>query len=111
MEKYLGEFDVVLKDTHYASYTPTDWAMEFIKRYSQTDGAHHKQWVLDQVARILKGTPVIVKEAKWANGSQEYRLWLDEPSKSYLDWVRYMKGEWHEEVNCFEYDYDAGIAP
>ena len=111
MQSYLGEFDVKLEDTPYAKYKPKDWAMEFIERYSQIDGAHHKQWVLDQVARILKGTPVIVKLAKWRSGTEEYRIWLDEPSKTYLKWVQAMKGDWDEDEEAFEYDYDEGIAP
>lgn len=111
MENYLGEFDVVLKDGPYAKYTPKDWAMEFIERYSQIDGTHHKQWVLDQVARILQGTPVIVKLAKWGNGHEEYRFWLDEPSEAYLKWVQAMKGKWDEDEENFEYSYDEGIAP
>jgi hypothetical protein len=30
-------------------------AMEVIERYGGIDGAHHKQWVLDQVVRYLMG--------------------------------------------------------
>lgn len=30
-------------------------ALEFIQRYGGTDGGHHKQWVLDQVVRLLLG--------------------------------------------------------
>ena len=30
-------------------------AMEFINEYGHIDGAHHKQWVLDQIARVLLG--------------------------------------------------------
>lgn len=30
-------------------------ALDLISRHGMTDGAHHKQWVLDQVARVLAG--------------------------------------------------------
>jgi len=82
MEGYLGEFPVVISESEFANYTPTDWAMCYIERYGQIDGDHHKAWVLDQVSRILKGTEVIVKEARWANGYTEYRVTLSEPSNS-----------------------------
>lgn len=109
MEGYQGEFDVDINQTEFKDYTPSDWAMYFIESYGQIDGAHHKLWVLDQVARVLKGTSVIVKLAKWDNGESEYRISLGEPSKQYNQWVR----------ECLEidangeaqYDYDIGIAP
>ena len=68
MKKYLGDFEVDIKETPYANHTPNDWVMTFLYCYSQIDGSHHKQWVLDQIARIMKGTKVIVKLAKWDNG-------------------------------------------
>lgn len=56
---YPGE-QVVSQDlTPYAEHTPSDWAMEFVTRYGQIEGSHRRAWVLDQVARILKGTPAI----------------------------------------------------
>ena len=64
MKGYLGEFSVELENTIFKSFTPADWALYFIAMYGQIDGAHHKQWVLDQVARILNGTTVIVKIAR-----------------------------------------------
>ena len=30
-------------------------ALALIRDYGQTDGAHHKDWVLDQVVRVLTG--------------------------------------------------------
>lgn len=78
---------------------------------NQIDGAHHKAWVLDQVARIYNGTAVIVKLAKWSDGQEEYRVWLDEPTPKYDDWVKDYRGQYDEEENCYEYDYDEGIAP
>lgn len=107
---YLGEFDVDLENTPFSNYQPNDWVMDFVEKYSQIDGAHHKQWVLDQVARILKGTHVIVTVAKWDDGSQEYRIRLAPPSEQYLQWVDDMLGSTDEQNNR-EYSYDEGIAP
>lgn len=106
MEGYLGEFDIDLTGTLYAAFTPPDWAMHWIEKYGQIDGDHHKAWVLDQIARILKGTPVIVKEARWEGGWSEMRMTLAEPSDDYVQWVEDMKGEDGE-----EYGYEIGIAP
>lgn len=108
MENYLGEFDVDIKSTEFKDYTSSDWAMYFIERYGQIDGDHHKAWVLDRVSQILKGTKVIVKEAKWDNGESEYRVTLDKPSKEYHQWVVYMK---YGEDGMDTYSYDEGIAP
>ena len=66
--------------------------------------------MLDQIARILKGTPVNIKLAKWGSGETEYRFSTGDSSKEYLEFVKKYKGDIDEE-NCFEYDYDEGIAP
>ena len=108
--KFIGEFEV---DTTihpvFANYTPSDWAMEFIESYGQIDGSHHKSWVIDQVARILKGSPVTVVEAVWDSGYKEFRFWTDVPSDEYRLWVKRMLGDVVDDG--YEYDYDEGIAP
>jgi len=111
MEGYLGTEIVDQKDTPYKDYTPMDWAVYFIEMYGGIDGAHHKAWVLDQIARIAKGTPIVIKLAKWKNGESEYRISTGELTKEYFDWVEEMKGEYDEEYEEYEYEYDAGIAP
>lgn len=108
MEGYLGETIVDVKDTEFKDFTPADWAIYYIEGYGQIDGDLHKLWLLDQIARILKGTKVIVKIAKWDNGQTEYRIDLDEESEEYTEWVKdMMAGEDGE----FTYCYDTGIAP
>lgn len=110
---YLGEFDVDIVATPFKDHTPADWAMEHISRYGGIDGEHHKAWVFDQIARILKGTPVILKEARWDRGGTqhtEYRYWTGEPSEGYHLWVKGMLGE-QDEDGEYEYDYDVGICP
>jgi hypothetical protein len=109
--KYLGETPVNVK-THpeYSKYTNVDWAMLYIERFSGIDGNQHQRWVLDQVARCLKNTPVKVVEAKWDNGHSEYRYSTGKPSKEYKAWVKTMLGEKDEDGN-YEYDYDEGTPP
>lgn len=101
MRGYLGEFNVELSDTPFGSFKPFDWAMYFIESYGQIDGTHHKDWVMDQVARIYCGTEVIVKLAKWDNGTCEFRVSLGEPSVNYKQWLE-PQNEW---------GYSQGIAP
>lgn len=108
MEGYLGQFDIDIETTRFKGFTPQDWALYFIMAYGGIDGDHHKAWVLDQVARILKGTPVIVQEARWLNGTKNLRYWTGEPSPEYHAWVAEVKsGEDGPET----YSYDEGIAP
>lgn len=110
--KFLGEETLTsLVGTPYEGFTPTAWAMRFIEAYGGIDGDHHKTWVLDQVARILKGTPVEVRLARWDDGFSEYRFsTAAEPSSEYREWAHSMLGKQGEDGE-YEYDYDVGIAP
>jgi hypothetical protein len=112
MKKFLGETVLdSLKNTPYSKYTEKDWALEYITSLAQIDGSHHKTWVLDQATRILYGTPVIVSLAKWDDGTEEYRYVTGEPSQDYLKFVEKYQGEYDEENEYFEYDWDVGVAP
>lgn len=113
MTRYLGEFPLE-EDNPFKDHTLVDWAMTYIEAYGQIDGDHHKSWVLDQVARILKGEMVpTVTLAKWSDGTREYRFTLHEqtPSEKYLSWVKTRLGEYDEENEEHEYFYEEGIAP
>jgi len=59
-------------------------ALSLIFQYGQIDGAHHKAWVLDQVARVLAG--------------DEYKAMIDDYEE------RDLTGE-------PQYEWDTGIAP
>ena len=48
-------------------------ALDLIGEYGQTDGAHHKQWVIDQVARILTGGTEF-EEGDYSK-TDEYKIW------------------------------------
>lgn len=61
-------------------------ALLIIEEFGSIDGAHHKQWVLDQVVRALTGTP------------QNYAEWVDD--------VRHPEGP-----NGIDLGWDEGIAP
>ncbi len=93
MENYLGEKTLDIHKTKYAMYSKEDWTLLWIEMYSGIDGANHKDWIIDQLARILKGTKVIVKEAEWSNGHKEERLSLDEPPKEYWEWELWEQGQ------------------
>lgn len=105
---YLGEFPVDVSTTKFAKFTPNDWALYYIQMYGGCDGSHHKDWVLDQVARILNGTPVIVTEARWDNGLSEFSINTGTPSEEYFKWVAFVKDG---EDGPDTYGYSEGIPP
>ena len=106
MDEYLGEIILDIQKTKYATYTEQDWVMLWIEMYKYIDGSHHKGWLIDQIARILKGTKIIVKVAKWKSGFEEERFKLDTPSEEYTKWVDYMC---NGEDGPNTYSYDVGI--
>lgn len=110
-KKYLGDKVVNKEDTEFKNYSPSDWAMYFISSYGQIDGSHHKTWCLDTVAKILKGTPVIIKQASWSDGYKEYRISLAEDSDDYTAWAKSMLGDYDKESDSYDSTYDKGIAP
>ena len=56
-------------------------ALDLISEYGEIDGAHHKQWLLDQVVRMLTGN------------EYEYDRWVESHLKE------------------TEYQWDEGVAP
>lgn len=62
-------------------------AIEVIEKYGWIDGVHHKQWCLDQIARILLAS-------------------------RYKEWTEEMLGNFDAELEEYEYEpWDEGIAP
>lgn len=43
-------------------------ALAIIVKWGGIDGAHHKDWVLDQAVRALTGCPVAIEQAEDING-------------------------------------------
>lgn len=55
--------------------TATERALEVLLRYGQTDGEHHKAWVIDQAVRALLGRSyarVIREHCSGEDGPQTY---------------------------------------
>jgi hypothetical protein len=50
------------EEINVLNVTKIKMAIDLITEYGMTDGSHHKQWVLDQVARTLLG-------------ARDYSLW------------------------------------
>ena len=111
MKGYLGEVDVTNDPVLNPFYgAPSSvMALIFIGKFGGIDGSHHKDWVLDQAARILNGTPVIVNLASWDNGHTELRFTTGEASHEYHDWVLNMITD--DDGTVYEDAYDVGIAP
>jgi hypothetical protein len=108
MTGYLGETIVDQKDTKFKNYNKESWIMYFLESYSWIDGSDHKNWLLDQIARIIKESPIIIKLAKWENGQEEYRIKVGEPTQEYFDWVTEIK---KGEDGPNTWSYDEGIVP
>lgn len=76
--------------------------------YSGIDSSHHKDWLIDQIARIIKGTNIIIKKHIYNDNNEEFWFDLNEPPQEYWDWVEDMKnGEYESNT----YSYEFGIAP
>jgi len=110
MAVYLGSTPIDISETPYADADRATLAMHIISRYGQIEGAHHKAWVIDTVAKILLGTPLAFTLAKWDNGEEELRVQVGQSSTEYEQWFLEMLGGMDEDGE-YEYDYDAGIPP
>lgn len=113
MKGYQGDKLVQQKDTEFKNYDIVDWMMYFLEAYAGIDGSHHKDWVFDQIARVRHGTPIIIKEATWAEvdgniAERNWRIETGEPSQKYIDWVAEMKAG---DDGPDTYEYDEGIVP
>jgi len=109
MTKYIGETPVdITTHPEFKDMTPAKWAVLYAWQFGQIDGAHHKQWVIDQMTRILLGAPVTVSEAHWDNGNSEFRYEVG-TSDEYEQWVKRYIGP--DEENGDTWSYDEGIAP
>lgn len=101
--EYLGEEDV----TSEYNFSKEELVRKFLERFKGIDGGHHKEWLLDQIARIINGSSVAIKKAKWEDGHTELRFRVGE-SEQYRDWVKKMKAG---EDGPDTYFYEEGVAP
>lgn len=85
-------------------------ALGIISQYGGIDGAHHKAWVLDQVARALTDCSIEVGSAKDFAGNL-YNYSHQGESPLYKAWVMEQQGEYDEVYEEYEYEYDVGTPP
>ena len=74
-------------------------ALEYAYRYGQIDGAHHKQWVIDQMVRALLESPTV---DEIQGESLKYKKLIKDYEHLSND------GKYEEEKI---YEWDIGIAP
>lgn len=71
------------------------------------DGAHHKQWIIDQMVRVLTNCPIVEKKALDYKGNPYSFRALGE-SDEYIEWIKdYQNGK----DGPATYEWDTGIAP
>jgi len=83
--EYIGTFSVD-QATHpdFKDKTAVDWAVEFAVDGILNDSTRVKHQKLDDIARVLKGTPVDVVEKRWDDGTIEHVPTLGAPSEDYI---------------------------
>jgi hypothetical protein len=63
-------------------------ALHYASEYGYIDGAHHKQWVIDQMVRALTGCPLVTKTAAADEpGADPYEYQAQGESPEYLEWL------------------------
>ena len=82
-------------------------ALSIATDLGSVDGAHHKQWVIDQMVRALTGCPTVQKTAIDCNG-KPYSYEAQGESDDYRAWVHFAKAG-QDGPNT--YDWDEGIPP
>lgn len=81
--------------------------VELILDYGSIDGAHHKQWVLDQALRILTGCPLVTRMKKDHLGNPFVLQVLGENE----EYTALIKNFCQGEEGPDDYEWDTGIAP
>lgn len=82
-------------------------ALEIAVGYGSIDGAHHKDWVIDQMVRALTGCPMVEGTGTDCHG-KPYTYQTQGESEEYLKLVaEACDGEDGPET----YEWDCGIAP
>lgn len=88
---FLGEFPIVLEESIFRDFGPREWALFVIAEYGGHPEASKKAWALDQAARILNGAEVILTQARWRDGMEEYRIRTGESTSEYRNWLNFAK--------------------
>lgn len=82
-------------------------ALEIASSFGGVDGAHHKQWVIDQMVRALLDCPTVTLTGDDGRGDTYTYPALGE-SAEYLAWV---KARCAGEDGPETYEWDVGIPP
>ena len=82
-------------------------AIDFAVKYGSIDGAHHKDWVIDQMVRALTGCPMLIVEAQDYKGVP-YTYEIQGESEEYNELV---KEACDGEDGPDTYSWDVGIPP
>lgn len=87
--------------------TPAERIANALEIADNDDGAHHKQWTIDQMVRALTGCPMVeVTKTDWRG--EPYTFETQGKSEEYLAWVaEYCHGIDGPDT----YEWDEGIAP
>lgn len=82
-------------------------AIKVLMNYGAVDGAHHKQYALDQTLRVLTGCEYEIREAVDCNGAKYPYQALGESAE-----YRRVVAEFCDSDNYGEqYEWDVGIPP
>ncbi len=86
-------------------------AIEYAHRFGQIDGAHHKQWVIDQMVRALLECPMIEETSEYKGKPYKYEYQGESfKYKKLIKDYEYKSDEGHyEEEKIYEWDF--GVAP
>lgn len=98
MNHYPYEFDTSDKIQH---------ALQIASCFSQIDGAHHKDWCIDQMVRALTGCPIESKETTDCHGTP-YSYERQGESATYQQFI---KEHNDGEDGADTYSWSTGIAP
>jgi len=80
-----------------------------ILRYGGIDGGQHKQWLIDQITRILCDCPKVDMTRKLANGDIiTFKVYGT--SERYKQFLKDYSGNPNDEDNYYG-EWDEGIAP
>lgn len=89
---------------------PVGDALAEIMRSGGVDGAHHKQWTLDRIVRILTESPMVPMVNNHTANGVPYHFEDYGEGPGYLAWVKEYEGDPADPENYYG-DWDRGIAP
>lgn len=83
-------------------------ALALASKYGGTDGEHHKMWVIDQMVRVMTGSPIVKSEVHLDPHGDGYTF--DELGSS-LSYEAFVSAQNVGEDGQNIHEWDTGIAP